>query len=922
MLELPFVFRPRSSEFRHAKTLPGRSPAVGRRPTVSGKFFAVGGRKIYLRGVTYGPLRGEAGAEYGAPEIVARDFAQMRAIGVNLVRLYTVPPRWLLDLACAHELYLMVGLPWEQHVTFLDEPGRVRTIEEKVRASVAACAGHPAIFCFAIGNEIPSSIVRWYGRHRIEQFLHRLYRAVKAEDGQALVTYVNYPTTEYLDLPFLDFVCFNVYLENQERLESYLARLQNLVGDRPLVMGEIGLDSRRNGERAQAVALEWQIRTAFAAGCAGVSVFSWTDEWSRGGQEITDWDFGLTTRDRAPKLALQAVREAFSEVPLRRRQAWPRVSVVVCTRNGERTIEQCLMGLQELDYPDYEVIVVDDGSTDATAAIAGTFDVRLIRTPHAGLSAARNLGIEAADGEIVAFIDDDAYPDPHWLSYLAHVFRGTEVAGVGGPNLPPADAGFMAECVASAPGGPMHVLVSDREAEHIPGCNMAFRKSCLETIGGFDPQFVAAGDDVDLCWRLQERGWKLGFHAAATVWHHRRPHLRAYLRQQKGYGKAEAMLERKWPDRYNAAGHVAWSGRLYGPGLSHLFRRRGRIYQGTWGTALFQSIYSPAPAGLWSMVLMPEWYLVIGSLGLLSALGVEWIPLRYAVGLLIAAVSAAIVHAILAAMPPRRPDPQRAWPIRAALWLTVAGLHLLQPAARLSGRLRHGLSPLRRRAIAGFSFPFPRRFTIWSECWRPPEQWLARLESIVRSRGPVVRRGGEFDSWDLEVRSGTLGAVRIHMAIEEHGSGRQLVRFRCVPRRSLPRLGLIGGFAVLALAAAVDGAWLAGAVLGSSTLLLLLRKLQERSAAMAAIAEGVGALASETPGAAQPIPAREWSAEGSRGRIRTARGHDLWFALRRGLPAGSRLAPRTTAEPAPLAPSLPRNGGDPHAAALLEGAAE
>ena len=189
------------------------------------------------------------------------------------------------------------------------------SIEARVRAGVRACAGHPAVLCYAIGNEIPAPIVRWYGNRRVEQFLERLYRAAKDEDPEGLVTYVNYPTTEYLQLPFLDLVCFNVYLETQERLEAYLARLQNIAGDRPVLMGEVGLDSRRHGERTQAHVLEWQIRTLFAAGCAGAFVFAWTDEWYRGGHDIADWDFGLTDRQRRPKPALAAVCNAFTEVP-------------------------------------------------------------------------------------------------------------------------------------------------------------------------------------------------------------------------------------------------------------------------------------------------------------------------------------------------------------------------------------------------------------------------------------------------------------------------------------------------------------------------------------------------------------------------------------------------------------------------------
>src|SRR6185295_6682008 len=147
-------------------------------------------------------------------------------------------------------LRVMVGLPWEQHVAFLDEPARATDILRRVRDGARQCAGHPGLLCFAVGNEIPAGIVRWHGRRRIERFIRRLYDTVKAEDPQALVTYVNFPTTEYLETPFLDFVCFNVYLEARDRFEAYLARLQSIADERPLVMAEIGLDSRRNGESA------------------------------------------------------------------------------------------------------------------------------------------------------------------------------------------------------------------------------------------------------------------------------------------------------------------------------------------------------------------------------------------------------------------------------------------------------------------------------------------------------------------------------------------------------------------------------------------------------------------------------------------------------------------------------------------------
>ncbi len=103
-----------------------------------------------------------------------------------------------------------------------------------------------------IGNEIPPDIVRWYGPRRIEQFLGALRAEVKAIAPAALVSYANFPPTEYLDLGEIDFVCFNVYLHDEEAFRRYLGRLQNLAGDRPLVLTEHGIDSHRLGAATQA----------------------------------------------------------------------------------------------------------------------------------------------------------------------------------------------------------------------------------------------------------------------------------------------------------------------------------------------------------------------------------------------------------------------------------------------------------------------------------------------------------------------------------------------------------------------------------------------------------------------------------------------------------------------------------------------
>jgi GT2 family glycosyltransferase len=768
--------------------------------------------------VTYGAFRPDAeGREYHDLAQVRRDFAQMAAMGLNSVRIpHTMPPRALLDIAHEHGLRVMVGLSIEQDIGFLIDRGKrgELDLQQKLRARLRECAEHPALFCYSLGNEIPAPIVRWLGRRRVEGFLRRMYRVVKEVDPEGLVTYVNYPTTEYLELPFLDLLSFNVYLESPSRFSAYLARLQNLAAGRPLLMSELGLDALRNGEEAQAQSVEWQIQRSFAAGCAGVFIFSWTDEWHRVGGDVGDWQFGLTDEHRRPKPALNAARKAFASAPFEGHRKLPRISVVVCSYNGARTIRECCEALTQLDYPNFEVVVVDDGSTDGTADIVGKYDFELIRTPNRGLSAARNTGLAAATGEIVAYLDDDAYPDPHWLTYLAESFLRSTHAGMGGPNLTPIDDGPVAWCVANSPGNPNHVLISDEEAEHLPGCNMAFRKSALETIGGFDPRFRTAGDDVDVCWRLRERGGTLGFSPAALVWHHRRGSIPAYLRQQRGYGAAERLLQAKWRSKHGSLGHWQWQGRIYGAGNPAPLLRRARVYHGVWGHAPFQSIYESPPGTLLSLPQMPEFYLaMLGLLGF-AALGVLWKPLLLAIPLLLLGMGALVGQAVVSGLSATFPVEPRSR-LEELRWraLTVA-LHLLQPAARQWGRLCRAPAADEVPSPSGFALPRPRRVRLWSEGWQEPESWLESFEAALRAQGGTVARGGDFDTWDLELGDGPFGGSRICMAVEDHESA-QLVRLRSWPRVGLPAIALTAMFAFLAALAAWDGASLAATVLAT-----------------------------------------------------------------------------------------------------------
>jgi GT2 family glycosyltransferase len=761
-------------------------------------------QKFFVRGVTYGTFAPNDRGGYPSPSQVAVDFARMREANINTLRIYTEPPAYLLDEAHRHGLQVIVGLAWTQHVCFLDDPSLAQSIRESVRESVRRLKDHPAVFAIALGNEIPAAIVRWHGKEAIEQFLHDLYLDVKAEAPRTLCTYVNFPPTDYLDLPFLDFVCFNVFLHDVANFRSYMAKLQHIAGNRPLVLSEVGMDSIREGEEAQAEFLNTHLRAAFADGAAGVCVFSFTDDWWRGGSQVTDWSFGLVDAERRPKPAFEAVRKRFLELPFAADEQadWPKVSVVICAYNAASTLEDNLSSLERLEYPNYEVIVVNDGSTDATAEIASRYPFRQITVPNGGLSAARNLGLHAATGEIVAYTDSDTRVDAHWLSHLVQPFLESNVGGVGGPNVVPPDDGWIAQCVARSPGGPVHVMLDNTEAEHIPGCNMAFRKLALEAIGGFDPTYVKAGDDVDVCWRLQEHGHTLGFAPGALVWHHHRDSVKAYWKQQVGYGEGESFLQHRHTDRFNDRGHVRWAGRIYSPLPAYRSLFRQVVYQGRFGCEAFPSIYQGG-LSLWgALPQMVEWQ-VLTAIMLISSVLVPWL-LVPALLALTATVIGCVRHAWASKIDDVA-EPSRALRFR----LMILWLHFVQPWARVRGRVKGYFSDANYTDIGRALLTSAPRLlpldtlrlmffhldkSLWDTHYTPIDAVLSGLRK--RSAGaltPVRCDDGFSAGHDVVLRAGRTYAFKLKLTAEDHGGLNRLFRVRiCLDRPWFPMFVVFG----------------------------------------------------------------------------------------------------------------------------------
>src|SRR5215472_6404741 len=407
--------RPRMSFTRHSTH--SNSP----RPRVEGKFLHVGEEKFWVKGVTYGAFPpNRQGHQFPESPDVAKDFGLMREAGINAVLTYTVPPLSLLDQAEEHDIRVIVNTPWMEYACFLEGRRSQREVREDVRRGVAACQRHPAVLMYGVAKEIPPAIVRWHGARKVESFLRDLCEVAREVDPDALVTYTNFPTTEYLELPFVDVFTFNVYLHERRDFCKYLSRLQHLAGELPFVLTEFGMCSFRHGRDGQAAFVDWQIEEIFDHGAAGGVAFGWTDPFYQDGCLVDEWGFGLVDAERRPKPSYWAVKRRFdTATPFPPERRYPRVSVVVAAHDAGRTLGSCLESLTKLNYPDYEVVAVNDGSTDDTEEIIRRYpQFSAISTPNLGVSAARNLGLRAATGEIVAYIDSDADADPDWLTYL------------------------------------------------------------------------------------------------------------------------------------------------------------------------------------------------------------------------------------------------------------------------------------------------------------------------------------------------------------------------------------------------------------------------------------------------------------------------------------------------------------------------
>ncbi len=747
------------------------------------KFFFEGDRKFFIKGVTYGPFKPDANGDYlGRPEQVDADLRLMGEIGLNVVRIYHPPPEWFLEKCAAFGMRVLITLAWEKHIEFLRDRKVRDEITRMVRTTVKRYRGNPAVLGYLVGNEISSTMARWLGVRQVIEFVEHLVRVGRAIDSEVLYSYATFPPTEYLLPQNVDFFCFNVYLHNQLDFERYLLRLQNLTEERPLILGEFGMDTIRHSQEEQAEMLGWHIESVAKCGLAGTILFSWTDEWFTGGQEVPDWAFGIVTRDRRPKKSYYALKEKFgqdnSTLPHRALAESPFVSVIVCSYNGGRTLPRCLESLGKINYPNYEVILVDDGSTDNTTEIAAQFpNVRYIRQTNYGLSHARNTGAAAAKGDVFAYTDSDCMADPDWLYYLIGTLTSGDYAGVGGPNVSPPARNAIQAVVAAAPGGPSHVLLTDTVAEHIPGCNMAFRRWAFENIGGFDPEYRKAGDDVDFCWRLQQAGGVIAFSPTAIVWHHRRFTLREFLKQQEGYGEAESLLRFKHLIFFGPTGTAKWRGQIYGAPRFSWFINRPVIYHGIFGEGFFQSMYATPQSEIAAYLSSIEWFALTLFL---FGLGVFLPALRIVPYLMLGGtLTVALSYMVRARIEPKFDTvPAR---------LLVMCLAFVQPLVRGFSRYFTWLHFKRTpRSVISTHEQLPagamgrglRRRVFWSEEGRDRHHLLGAIFQLLEEEGWRYSIDTGWKEWDIQIYGNFWWSTVLQTVTEEHGGGKKLTRVR------------------------------------------------------------------------------------------------------------------------------------------------
>jgi cellulose synthase/poly-beta-1,6-N-acetylglucosamine synthase-like glycosyltransferase len=223
------------------------------------------------------------------------------------------------------------------------------------------------------------------------------------------------------------------------------------------------------------------------------------------------------------------------------------VSIIIPALNEQENIPACLSALNELDFPDeqYEILLIDNGSTDQTIEIARTFDVRIVEQPEVNISALRNLGAAHAKGNILAFIDADCIASKDWLKHATPYFHDQTIGVVGSRYQLPPDSNWI-EKAWHIHTAKSRTLTGD--VKWLPGGNLIVSRQCFFQVGGFNEGLVTS-EDIDFCATVRAKNFRVFSNPKIAVIHKGHPKtLPVFYRKEIWYGREMyALFLRNFP---------------------------------------------------------------------------------------------------------------------------------------------------------------------------------------------------------------------------------------------------------------------------------------------------------------------------------------------------------------------------------------
>jgi glycosyltransferase involved in cell wall biosynthesis len=279
------------------------------------------------------------------------------------------------------------------------------------------------------------------------------------------------------------------------------------------------------------------------------------------------------------------------------------ISIVIPAYNAQATISKTIEAcLKQKCSCDYEVIVVDDGSTDETASIIKSYPVKYIYQENGGPAKARNTGWKVSKGDIICFTDSDCVPEIHWVAKIIKYYNRHDIAGVGGSYDIANPTSILARCI--------HQEIMQRHlkmqgaVDFLGSFNLSYKKKVLEEVGGFNEEFKhASGEDNDLSYRIRKKKYKLIFDKDIKVAHYHQTNFFKYLKEQFRHGYWRVKLYNLHPDMTKGDRYAGLAD-LIQPPLSIL------ILISIFSSLISSKIFLPVFGMTTLMLIMLEFFLV------------------------------------------------------------------------------------------------------------------------------------------------------------------------------------------------------------------------------------------------------------------------------------------------------------------------